>query len=133
MNLFTQRDVFSSLFILSQNYLIREASCAIIRDSILESLNPIRYFWSTQLQNQDITNAIKVRVLQNPKSKSVRRTNILVIYIRAHLSLPRPGSPGLSYNINKGSFRPGVPRNRGGREEGLARAMLAMSGKGGML
>lgn len=23
-------------------------------------------------------------------------------------------SPGLSYNINKGSFRPGVPRNRGG-------------------
>lgn len=114
--------MFSSLFILPQNYLTRESSCAIIC--------AIRYFRLTQFENQDITNAIKVRALQNPKSKSVRRTNILVIYIRAHLSLPRPG---LSYNINKGSFRPGVPRNRGGREESLARAMLAMSGKGGML
>jgi len=83
-------------------------------------------------ENRDITNAIKVRVLPSPESKPVRRTNILVIYIRAHLSLPRFGSPGLSYNINKGSFRPGVPRNRG-RGEGRARAMLAMSGKGGML
>lgn len=41
-----------------------------------------------------------------------------------------PLSTGLSYNINKGSFRAGVLLNRG---RGLARAMLAMSGKGGML
>lgn len=62
--------------------------------------------------------------------------NIRIIYIRAgasalylSFSLPLCLSYGLSYNINKGSFRAGVPRIRG---RALARAMLAMSGKGGM-
>lgn len=49
----------------------------------------------------------------------------------ALLPLPPPSLlSGLSYNINKGSFRAGVLRNRG---RGPVRAMLAMSGKGGML
>lgn len=45
-----------------------------------------------------------------------RRANISVIYIRID-SPDRAGTPplfsGLSYNINKGSFRTGVLRNRG--------------------
>lgn len=62
--------------------------------------------------------------------KMDRRANISVIYKRIGSRTSSPLSFGLSYNINKGSFRTGVLRNRG---RGLVRAMLAMSGKGGML
>lgn len=92
----------------------------------------IRYSWSKRSENQDVTNAIKVRVLQSPESQPVRRTNILVIYIRAHLSLPRPGVLLVCLIILIRVVSALACRGIGAGE-GLARAMLAMSGKGGML
>lgn len=78
-----------------------------------------------------ITNAIRVRVFgSSAESKPVRRTNILVIYIRAHLSLPRLVLlVCLIILIRVVS----ALACRGIEGRGLARAMLAMSGKGGML
>lgn len=91
----------------------------------------IRYPWLKWSENQDVTNAIKVRVLQSPESQPVR-TNILVIYIRAHLSLPRSGVLLVCLIILIRVVSALACRGIGAGE-GLARAMLAMSGKGGML
>lgn len=85
-------------------------------------------------------NGLKIKMLQmqlksefsRVQSQPVRRTNILVIYIRAHLSLPRPGVLLVCLIILIRVVSALACRGiRAG--EGLARAMLAMSGKGGML
>lgn len=95
---------------------------------------------SSQIQRSDIPgqNGLKIKMLQTQlksefsrvqrTSRFVVQTSRLFTYGRTSLFRALVCSPGLSYNINKGSFRPGVPRNRGGGGSGKSYACNVRQG-----